>query len=84
MPTPSQRRAEPIPPSMQITSVPANKETSRVTARCPHGRGEVLAAWEDVEDAETRALVMRRLVALVRAEAGCQCGSEILRELGDE
>lgn len=71
-------------PSMEIKSVPASKEMSRVTARCPHGRGEVLASWEEVEDAESRAVVMRRLVTMVRAEAGCQCGGEILRELGDE
>lgn len=80
----SQRQDAPNPPLMEIKSVPASKETSRVTARCPHGRGELTASWEEVEDAESRATVMRRLVALVRAQAGCQCGGEILRELGDE
>lgn len=76
--------AESHPSAMQIQSVPSGKESSRVTARCAHGRGELLASWEEVEDADSRALVMRRLIASVRADTGCQCGSEILRELGDE
>ncbi len=71
------------PQSMEVRSVPAAKETSRVTARCAHGRGEVLASWEEVEDADARAVIMRRLVETVRAETGCQCGEEILSELGE-
>ena len=78
----SERNAE-SQSSMQVRSVPAGKEASRVTAQCAHGRGEVLAAWEEVEDADTRAVIMRRLVDMVRAETGCQCGEEILGELGE-
>jgi len=79
----SERDAETGPRSMQVRSVPAGKAASRVTARCAHGRGEVLASWAEVEDAEGRAAIMRRLVASVRAEAGCRCGEEILGELGE-
>ena len=80
----TKRNSEAQPPVMQIQSVPVGKAASRVTARCVHGRGELLASWAEVEDADTRAGVMRRLIGSVRAETGCQCGGEILRELGDE
>lgn len=71
-------------PTMQIRSTPAGKEANRISARCAHARGETVATWEEMEDDEGRAAVMRRLIAGVRAEEGCECGAEILRELGDE
>jgi len=75
---------ETVPGTLEVRSVAAGKEANRLTARCAHGRAEVRASWEEMDDADARAGVMRRLVAAARAQGGCACGEEILAELGEE